>query len=248
MMIELIGLGLVVFAALLLVAFTLIKRKSMPVFRELAAFKRVRRAAGLAVEDGSRIHISLGRGGILTRQGAAGLAGLALLRQLGEQTSTSDRPAIATSGDPVVTALSQDTLETAYQAVGAGELYQPSNGRLTGLTPFSYAAGTMPVVRGEQISTNILIGDFGPEVALIADAVERENAALVGAASDPAAQAILFAVTPEPMMGEELFAAPAYAGKNPAYRASLQVQDILRWIIIGALLVSPIAALFGFLK
>ena len=50
------------------------------------------------------------------------------------------------------------------------------------------------------------------------------------------------------MMGEELFAAPAYAGKDPAYRASLQVQDLLRWIIIIALLVSPIAALFGLLK
>src|SRR5512147_2037504 len=124
MTIELIGLGLVIFAALLLAAFTLIKRKSMPVFRELAAFKRVRRSAGLAVEDGTRIHISLGRGGLLTGQGAAGLAGLALLRQLGEQTSTSDRPPMATSGDPAVTALSQDTLLTAYQAAGAGELYQ----------------------------------------------------------------------------------------------------------------------------
>ncbi|MEW5939875.1 MAG: DUF6754 domain-containing protein, partial [Chloroflexota bacterium] len=233
-----------------LAIFTLVRRKSLPVFRELAAFKRVRRSAGLAVEEGTRIHVSLGRGGLLTRQGAAGLAGLALLRQLGEQTSTSDRPSLATSGDPVIAALSQDTLETAYQAVGAGELYQATNARLAGLTPFSYAAGTMPTVRGEQISTNILIGDFGPEVALIADAVERENSALVGAASDPAAQAILFAVTPEPMMGEELFAAPAYAdGKNPSHRASLQAQDVLRWIVILALLVSPFAAvILGFAK
>jgi hypothetical protein len=239
----LIGLGLIIFAAALLLAFTLIKRKSLPVFRKIAALERVRRAAGLAVEDGTRLHLSIGRGGLLTRQGAAGLAGLALLRQLGELTSTSDRPPLATSGDPIVAALSQDTLETAYQSVGAGELYQPNNARLAGLTPYSYAAGTMPLVRGEQISTNILIGDFGPEAALIAEAAERENSILVGAASDPAAQAVLFASTSEPMMGEELFAAPAYAGKTVASRASLQVQDVLRWLIILALAVSPFAAL-----
>jgi len=245
---QLIGLGILVFAAIVLAVFTLIKRKSPPAFRELAALLRVRRSAGLAVEDGTRIHISLGRGGLLTNQGAAGLAGLALLRQLGEQTSTSDRPSLATSGDPVLTALSQDTLETAYQAVGAEELYEPTSGRLAGLTPFSYAAGTMPTVRGERISTNILIGDFGPEAALIADAVERENAVLVGAASDPAAQAILFAVTQEPLVGEELFAAPAYVGKDAAHRASLQTQDVLRWIVIAALLLAPVAYFLGFLK
>ena len=52
----------------------------------------------------------------------------------------------------------------------------------------------------------------------------------------------------EVYVGEELFAAPAYAGKDPSYRASLQVQDILRWIVIIALLVTPLAAFFGFIK
>lgn len=235
-MTELIGLGLVIVSALLLLALTFIKRKSPPVFREIAALKRVRRAAGLAVEDGTRIHISLGRSGFLNRHGAAELAGLILLRQLGGQTSTSDRPPIASSGNPVVAALSQDTLQTAYEAAGAGELYQPSNGRLTGLTPFSYAAGTMPLVRSEQISMNVLIGDFGPEAALITDAAERENSTLVGVASEPLAQAVLFATTSEPLLGEELFAAPAYTSKEPSHRASLQVQDILRWLLILALL------------
>ena len=246
-MIEILGLGLVLLAAILLAALTLIKRKSPPVFREIPALARVRRAAGMAVEDGTRLHVSLGRGGLLTRHGAAGLAGLALLRQLSEQTSVSDRPPIASSGDPVLSALSQDTLHAAYLSAGAEELYQPAYGRLAGLTPFSYAAGTIPIIRNEQISTNVLIGDFGSEVALLADAAERESAVLVGAASDPAAQAILFATTSDPMMGEELFAASAYVGREPSHRASLQVQDILRWLIILALLVSPVLKVMGVL-
>jgi hypothetical protein len=230
-----LGLGLVILAAILLLAFTFIKRKSLPVFREIAALNRLRKATGLAVEDGTRLHVSLGRGGLITPRGAASLSALSLLRQIGEENSISDRPPVATSGDPLLAVLSQDTLKTAYRAAGVEELFDPTNGRLAGMTPFSYAAGAMSVNSQEQVSTAVLVGDFGPEVGLLTEASERENAALIAAASDPAAQSILFASANEPLVGEELFAMPAYLGADPAQRASLQVQDILRWLVIFAL-------------
>jgi hypothetical protein len=147
----------------------------------------------------------------------------------------------------VLAVLSQDTLQAAYQSAGAEELFQPANGRLGGLTPFSYAAAAMTVTHQEQVSTDVLIGDFGSEVALIADAAERENALLIAASNDPAAQAILFASASEPLVGEELFAAPAYIGNAPSHSASLQVQDILRWLIILALLAGAGLKMVGLL-
>lgn len=235
-MTQALPLGLVILAAVLLLALTFIKRKSPPAFREIAALTRLKKAAGLAVEDGTRLHVSLGRGGLVSPRGAASLSALALLRQIGEQTSISDRPPVATSGDPVLAALSQDTLQAACQSVGVDELFQPTSGRLGGLTPFSYAAGAMTVARQEQVSTDVLMGDFGAEVGLLTEASERENSTLIAATSEPSAQAILFASATEPLVGEELFAAPAYIGNDPAQRASLQAQDILRWLIILALL------------
>ena len=53
---------------------------------------------------------------------------------------------------------------------------------------------------------------------------------------DPAAQAVLFASASDPLIGEEMFAAPAYLNADAAQRASISVQDILRWLIILALL------------
>jgi len=235
-MTQALPLGLVILAAVLLLALTFIKRKSPPAFREIAALTRLKRAAGLAVEDGTRLHVSLGRGGLVSPRGAASLSALALLRQIGEQTSISDRPPVATSGDPVLAALSQDTLQAACQSAGVDELFQPTSGRLGGLTPFSYAAGAMTVARQEQVSTDVLMGDFGAEVGLLTEASERENSTLIAATSEPSAQAILFASAAEPLVGEELFAAPAYIGNDPAQRASLQAQDILRWLVILALL------------
>jgi len=235
-MTQALPLGLVILAAVLLLALTFIKRKSPPAFREIAALARLKKAAGLAVEDGTRLHVSLGRGGLVSPRGAASLSALALLRQIGEQTSISDRPPVATSGDPVLAALSQDTLQAACQSAGVDELFQPTSGRLGGLTPFSYAAGAMTVARQEQVSTDVLMGDFGAEVGLLTEASEHENSTLIAAASEPSAQAILFASATEPLVGEELFAAPAYIGNDPAQRASLQAQDILRWLVILALL------------
>ena len=246
-MTQIFGLALLLIAALLLLALTFIKRKTPATFREILSLARLRKSAGMAVEEGTRLHVAVGRGNLTGQYGASGLAGLALLRQVSEQASISDRPALASAGDATLAILAQDTLNSAYKAAGAEELYQPSNGRLTGLTPFSYAAGTMSLVRTEQISTNVLIGDFGPEAALIADAAERENALTVGAAGAPGAQAVLFAAASDPLAGEELFAAPAYVGRDPAHRASLQVQDALRWIVILALLGAAALKLAGIL-
>ena len=56
-----IGLVLVLVAAGLTLGLTFIQRKSTPVFREIPAFTRLKRAIGISVEDGTRLHISLGR-------------------------------------------------------------------------------------------------------------------------------------------------------------------------------------------
>lgn len=242
---NIIGLGVVLLAAGLLIGLTFLRRKSEPVFREIPAFIHLKRAIGISVEAGTRLHISLGRGGMQTPNAAPGLAGLAMLRYLTEQTSASDEPPVVTSGSADLALLSRDTLRAGYNAAGAEEIYDPTTGRLTGLTPFSYAAGAIPIIRDENVSANILIGHFGPEVALLTDAAERTNSPAVAAAVDPAAQAIIYASVDDPLVGEELFAAGAYSNAGRAHLASLQVQDILRWAIILVLLGGSALKLVG---
>ena len=240
-----LALGLVVLAAVLLLAFTFLRRKSPAVLRRIPAFEQLNRAMGLAVEQGTRLHITLGRGNLFTARGGSALAGLALLRRLSERTSISDRPPIVTSGDASLSILSQDTLQAGYQAAHAEEQYRASAGRLTGLTPFSYAAGTIPVTRDENVSANVVIGDLGAEAALLAEAADRENAHLIAASDNLSAQSILYASAQEPLVGEELFASGAYAGAGASHEASLQAQDVLRWLVILAILGGALLKLMG---
>jgi hypothetical protein len=240
-----IALALLGFAAVLLLGLTVWRRRSPAALRPIEAYERLNRAVGLAVENGTRLHISLGRGSLFTARGGSALAGLAMLRRLAERTSASDRPPIVTSGDAALTILSQDTLHSGYRAAGAEEQYRFSTGRLTGLTPFSYAAGTMAVEHDENVSANVIIGDLGAESALIAETSDRENSSLIAASDDLSAQAIFYASAQEPLIGEELFAAGAYIGSGAAHEASLHVQDILRWLIIAAILAGSLLKFMG---
>jgi len=230
------ALILVLFTAVLLLIITYLRRKSPAILRRIEAYERLNRVVGLAVENGTRLHISLGRGNLFTSRGASALAGLAMLRRLAERTSMSDRPPIVTSGDASLSILSQDTLQAGYRAAGAEDQYRASTGRLAGLTPFSYAAGTIPVTRDEMVSANVVMGDFGSESALLVEAADREDIHLIAASDNLSAQSILYASAQDPLIGEELFVSGAYVGAGVSHEASLQVQDVLRWLVILAIL------------
>ncbi|MBE3065812.1 MAG: hypothetical protein IMZ73_00050 [Chloroflexi bacterium] len=238
------GFGIVFFSAAMMLGLLVLRRKTPSVFRDIPALTRLRKAVGLVVEDGSRLHVSLGRGALTTPQSASALAGLALLRRLADLTSAGDQPPIVTSGEATLAILSQDTLQAAAK-FSQQVAFDPTTGRLTGLTPFSYAAGAIPVIRDENVSANLLMGNFGVEVALLTDAVERENTFVLAGSDNLTAQAVIYASAQEPLIGEEIYAAGAYVESGPLHTASLTVQDILRWLIIAVILVGALLTLAG---
>ncbi|WKZ43128.1 MAG: hypothetical protein QY302_13585 [Anaerolineales bacterium] len=240
-----VGLMILIFAALLLLAFTAWRKRTPASLRRIEAYDRLNREVGLAVENGTRLHISLGRGNLFTARGGSALAGLALLRRIAERTSVSDRPPIVSSGNASLTILSQDTSQSGYRAAGAEEGFRVTAGRLTGLSPFAYAAGTLPIARDDNVSAHMLIGDLGAESALIADAADRQNASLIAASDNLSAQAIFYAAAQDPLIGEELFAAGAYTGAGASHEASLNVQDVLRWLVIIIILVGAALTVLG---
>lgn len=222
----------------------LVKRRP-PVLRDIPAFRQIQRSISMVVEDGSRLHVSLGHGSFLTPFGASALAGLSMLRQLAENTSLSDRPSVASSGEGVLNLAAQDTLRSAHEALKIPAAFDMNRGQLTGLTPFSYAAGTLPQLREADISSTVLIGHFGPEAALLAEGVERASGTLIAASDSLTAQAIFYAATPNTPLGEELFAAGAYHQAGQFHTASLLLQDVLRWLLILSLLIGAILKTLG---
>jgi Domain of unknown function (DUF6754) len=215
------------------------------VLRPIRAFDRLRREIGLAVEAGKRLHVSLGRGGLVGMEGGSALVGLSILERIARTASVSDRPPVTTSGDGSVAILSQDTTRSVFQSIGAEGQYDPSFGRVAGLTPFAYAAGVIPLISDEQVAMTVMAGHFGSEVALITDAADRNNSVTLAGSDDIPAQAVMYATADEPLIGEELYAAGAYLKSGPAHMASLRAQDIIRWVLVAIILAGAALKLVG---
>lgn len=238
-------LAIVALIAALIMLFSVWKGGKRRTLRNIPAIQRLQRSIELSVEDGSRLQINLGHGGLLGPQSAAALAGLTLLRQLAEIAADSDLPPVATSGDGAVMLLAQDTLRSTYRRLGIADQFHFQLAQTTGLTPLSYVAGTLPSVLDRNVLASALVGEFGAEAGLITDAAQRSEGFSLGGSQDLSGQAVLFAAAHEPLLGEEVFAAGAYTQAGNAHAASLRAQDVLRWVVILLILILAIAPIFG---
>lgn len=248
---NLIGSGMVglvfvlVFFGLMVVFSFFSKRRPRRLLREIPAFARLDRSIGLAVEAGQRLHVSLGWGDFNGLSGASALLGLVVLQRIARVASISDRPPLATSGEGTLAILARDSLKSAYQTIDAEEQYSPEAGQLAGLTPFGYAAGTLPVIADQQVAANFLAGHFNSEVALITDAAERNGSLSLAGSDSLTGQAVLYASAQEPLIGEELYAAGAYVQAGVMHIASLRAEDVARWVIVLAILGGVVWKLLG---
>src|SRR5271157_4982709 len=139
---SILGLAILVLTVGMIIVFSSMKRlKSPDYLRPISAFQQLRRALGLAVENGKRLHVTLGNASITNANNTSALVGLSTLERVAQMSMISDLPPLATSGDSTLAILSQDTLRAAYRTGNAAEQYDPDQGRLGGITPFSYVAG-----------------------------------------------------------------------------------------------------------
>jgi hypothetical protein len=244
-MVHWLEISLVTAAAVVLFILSKLRRSTPAHLRNVEGLSRLYRAFGLSVEDGTRLLVALGAQSLLTRNAGSALAGLGLLGEASKRASISDRPPVAVTGEAALALLAQDSLQAGFRSVGAAEYYQPTTGRLAGLTPFSSVAATMSMLDDDHVSVAAAIGHFGAEAGLLAEAAERSGTVLLGATGNPAGQAVLYATGAEALIGEELFAAPAYLSGRPDHRASLAVQDALRWLVIAVLLVGALLRILG---
>jgi len=233
------------FGGLMLGFYIMGQRQEGRNLRDIPAFYRLQGAIELSVEDGSRIHIAIGRSDITSPQGMAAMVGLSMLKRVSTVALESDQPPIASAGNGGLVILAQDTIRGAFNSLNLQGAYDHTLGRATGLTPYSYAAGVMPIILDEDISANIMVGSFGDEAALITSAGERSQTFTLAGADNIPGQAVLFATAHEPLIGEELFAGGAYIGAGLMHVASLHAQDVVRWLIVVILLA---AGAFGLLQ
>lgn len=213
--------------------------------RSLPAFQDLQGEIGYAAESGGTVHIALGSGGIAGENAITSLAGLEMIEELADTAVLYNSPPIITVGDPTLLPLAQDILRRAYERHGLVKRYDPGQVRFVAPSPAAYAAGAANTVATENVTTNVMIGAFGPEVSLIADVGARRGLPQLAAAAAPDAIGALYPVSKRLAVGEELYAAGAQMTGKRRYMISLRAQNILRLILIGLILLWAATELVG---
>jgi hypothetical protein len=229
-----------------MIFFSLTKDKEeKPRLRHIPAFRKIKEVIGLTVEEGSQLHVSLGRGGFTSLQSASALAGLSMLQEIIKSSSVCDYPPVASTGNATISILAQDIIQGTSEAISIEGHERSSVGELVGLTPFSYAVGTLTTIREDRVSANILAGWYGSEVTWLTTAGERQGSPTVAGTTQLPAQAIMYATANEPLIGEELYAVGAYLGEDPMHIASVNTQDVFRWLLVVMIIVGIVLKYLG---
>jgi hypothetical protein len=240
------GIVVVLLFAGLMIFFSIVnKGRKSSLIRPISGFTKINQEINVSVEDGSQLHISLGRGGLIGPDSAAGLAGLSILKQVIDRSSMCDHPPIASTGNAVLSILAQDTIRGSSKAISLAEHRTNPSGELIGVTPFSYAAGSLTTIRDDNVSANVHTGWYGNEIIWLTTAGERQSSPTIAGTAQLPAQAVIYASATDPLIGEELYAGGAYLGAGKMHEASITAQDVFRWIIIFLILGSVLLNLLG---
>ncbi len=209
-------------------------------------FTQLQEQVGLAVESGRRLHLSLGRGGLERAHAPTSVAAQHAADTLIEASVRSGTPPDLSVGDATLLPPAQDALQTNYEARRRLD-YEPEQVAFVAphTAPIAYATGTAVLIDPTEIGSAIVLGRVGREMAYLAENNARQDITQVLGTDDPEGMAVAVAYTPSPLLGEELLAAEATLKESPDALAGLQLQNILRWVIVLLLLTTAVLTLLG---
>ncbi len=210
--------------------------------RRLAGIEAVDEAIGRATEMGKPILYVLGLG---TAADIATIASYTILGRVAKKVAEYQTGLIVPCYDPIVMTVAQETVKASYMDAGRPDAYYEDMVYFVTQSQFAYVAAVNGTMLRERPATNIYMGKFYAESLILA-----ETGALAGSiqisGTDEIAQIPFFVVACDyTLIGEELYAASAYLGREPLLLGSLKAQDYAKAAAIIIAIIGFITMNFG---
>jgi len=235
-----IGLVVVVLAlpAAMFVFSLAARRGRTPQPRAISAFDALHGQLGRGIESGRPAHISIGTGGIVGDDALVTLAGASVVDSMAEEAADTGAAPAVTVADGTAMVLAQDMLRRPYTRRGDLTGFDLFDVQMLGMQPFQYAAGAMEFLAHSQPVSNVMIGSFGPEAGLIAEEGVKQGLTQVAGSTDARALSVLYPSADHLLVGEEVFAAPAYLDRRAGHLGRLRAQDLVRYVLAAIIIVA----------
>lgn len=231
----------VIIFTILTVLFVNLAKKGRDLYvRPLAGIEAVDDAIGRATEMGRPILYVLGLG---TASDIATIASFTILARVAKRVAEYQTALSVPCYDPIVMAIAQEVVKSAYVDANRPNEYKEDSVYFITQAQFAYVGAVNGYMLREHPATNIYMGKFFAESLMMAETGVVSGSIQI-AGTDEIAQIPFFVVACDyTLIGEELFAASAYLGREPLLLGSLKAQDIAKaailvLVFIGIILVN----------
>ena len=205
--------------------------------RRIAGLAAVEEAVGRATEMGKPILFCPGMDGVTS---ISTLAALNILGQVAKKAAEYDTPLVVPNRDPIVYTVAEAIVKEAYAEIGRPDAYNHDSVFYLTDSQMGYTSGVNGIMARERPATNFFMGYFYAESLVLAETGAATGAIQI-AGTDSITQLPFFITACDyTLMGEELYAASAYLGKQPMLIGTLKAQDWSK-ALVGLLLVAGAA-------
>ncbi len=141
-------------------------------------------------------------------------------------------------------AVAQETVKAAYMDAGRPDAYQEENIFFLTSMQFAYAAGVNGIMLREKTATNFYMGMFYAEALIFAETGSIAGSIQISGTDQMSQLPFFVAATDYTLIGEELYAASAYLGREPLLLGALKAQDWAKVILLVCLILGVVFASF----
>ena len=237
-----IGVAAITFTVFLIIFISSARKGKKMYVRPLAGINAVDDAIGRATEMGKPILYILGLG---TAGDIATIAGFTILSRVAKRTAEYQTKVIVPVQDPVVLAVAQETVRTAYLEAGRPDQYNPENVFFVTSMQFPYVAAVNGIMLREHPATNFYMGVFYAESLILAETGNIAGSIQISGTDQVAQLPFFVAATDYTLIGEELYAASAYLSQEPVQLGTLKAQDYTKAIVMAFIILGAIAITAG---
>lgn len=234
---------LVAFVASVLGSNFLRRRRKPLVVRQVSAYQSMPLLIDEAIESARRTSVSIGGVELGKSTTITSLAGLSLLYEISRRQAFTSTSPLVTVSDGVVLIGALDMVRKAYAAEdnlavieGNSLIWLPQGER-----SLAFGAGVAVLNSLRNVSSNIMVGAYGSEIALVGEASLRRSGFFIGQSTQLLGQSVAYAFSEAPLLTEELFVSDAYLHSDERTRQGpIIVLDVLRWVIVAAIILIAI--------
>lgn len=210
--------------------------------RKIAGLDAVEEAVGRATEMGRPV---LFIPGLQELDDIETIAGISILGRVARITAQYETPLVVPVRYPLVLAAGQEVVEQAYREMGKQDTYNRDTVQYVAGEQMAFAATVNGMMMRDRPAANIYMGAFFAESLLLAETGNAAGSIQIAGTARPEQIPFFIAACDYTLMGEELYAASAYLSHEPLLLGGLKGQDLIKVLIVIAIIVGVVLVAFN---